>query len=774
VRTGTDLSVAAALASARDVGRERLLESEGLLLARVLGLAVPRHELVADGMDAAVLDLTSFPGEQLVVKVCSPEVPHKAREGGVAVIPKDIDALVSAVDAMTERFAHRELAGVLVCEHVPHATDLGGELLLGLRWTDDFGPVVTLGPGGAHAELLAGALRPDRGPAILSPELMSREVLTRALEGRAVTAALAATTADGAAHEAEALASAAPGVASGEPADTRASLPAAVDERVLDIALRALQFAEQHMPHDLLELEFNPVAVTDRGLVALDALGRVGTGAPTCSALPRPLHQLGNLLRPETLAIQGVSERRNPGRIILENVLGMGFPAEGITLIKPGRDELLGCRCVPDVAALDGPVDLLVVALAAQQVPDVMAQVTARRAARSVILIPGGMGEREGSEGTAEQVRATLASARAKGGGGPLVNGGNCLGVRSLPGRYDTLFIPRHKLRFRAEAPAPLALISQSGAFAVARSSGLASLDPRYVVTVGNQIDLTVGDWLTGLKDDRELDVFACYVEGFAPLDGRRALQACAEITASGRAVIVYRAGRTPAGAKASASHTASIAGDWAVSRELLTQAGALVVDSLDDFEDLVRLFVLLGSRRPTGLGLGAVSNAGFESVAMADHAGPFSLPEFAHETTASLEALLEDAHLSSIVGVANPLDVTPILGDEGFARAASAVLADPAVDVGLVGCVPMSGALDSVPAGADHDGDVARPGSVANRLADLFAESSKPWVAVIDGGPLYDPMVRLLEARGVPTFRRADRALRLLASWTEARLRAG
>lgn len=757
MRTDTDLSVAAVLATARDVGRERLLESEGLLLARVLGLGVPRHELVADGMDAAVLDLTSFPGERLVVKVCSPDVPHKAREGGVMAVPKDTTALVSAVDALAERFAQRELAGFLVCEHVPHATDLGGELLLGLRWTDDFGPVVTLGPGGAHAELLADALIPDRGPAILSPELATRDVLIPALEGRAVTAALAPAARDMAAPDTTTLATATP-----------------VDEPMLDLVQRALEFAERHMPHDLLELEFNPVAITGRGLVALDALGRSGAGTPSPPALPRPLQQLGRLLRPESIAIQGVSERRNPGRIILENVLGMGFPAERITLLKPGRDELLGCRCVPDVAALDGPVDLLVVAVAAEQVPEAMAQVTASRAARSVILIPGGMGEREGSEATVERVQATLATARAEDGGGPLVNGGNCLGVRSVPGRYDTLFIPRHKLRFRSEAPAPLALISQSGAFAVARCSGLASLDPRYVVTVGNQVDLTVGDWLTGLKDDRELEIFACYVEGFAPLDGRRTLQACAEITASGRTVIVYRAGRTPAGAQASASHTASLAGDWAVSRELLTQAGALVVDSLDDFEDLVRLFVLLGPRRPLGLGLGAVSNAGFESVAMADHAGPFRLAEFGKETTVTLSQLLDDAHLSSIVGVANPLDVTPILGDQGFARAAAAVLADPAVDVGLVGCVPLSGALDTVPAGADHDGDVERPGSVANRLADLFAASPKPWAAVVDGGPLYDPMVRLLEARGVPTFRRADHALRLLATWARARLRSG
>ena len=116
-------------------------------------------------------------------------------------------------------------------------------------------------------------------------------------------------------------------------------------------------------------------------------------------------------------------------------------------------------------------------------------------------------------------------------------------------------------------------------------------------------------------------------------------LRAAREITAGGRTVLLYRAGRTAEGAKASASHTASIAGDYAVTRELARAAGVVVADSLSDFEELVRLFTFLRGKRVEGTRLGAISNAGFECVAFADNLGRFSLPAFDEATGARLEA---------------------------------------------------------------------------------------------------------------------------------------
>jgi acyl-CoA synthetase (NDP forming) len=214
------------------------------------------------------------------------------------------------------------------------------------------------------------------------------------------------------------------------------------------------------------------------------------------------------------------------------------------------------------------------------------------------------------------------------------------------------------------------------------------------------------------------------------------------------------------------------VAGDPVVARSLAAAIGVLVADSLEDFEDLLRLAVLLRGRRLDGLGLGVVSNAGFECVAAADGLGPFTLVSPGPRTAGRMGELLAQRRLDEVVGVSNPLDLTPNMDDEGFASAAAAMLSDPAVDVGLVGCVPFTPALDTLPSGNGHDEDLGSAGSLPSRLLDLWRSTDRAWVAVVDAGARYDPMAGFLEEGGIPTFRSADRALRVLGRYAVARLR--
>jgi acyl-CoA synthetase (NDP forming) len=435
-------------------------------------------------------------------------------------------------------------------------------------------------------------------------------------------------------------------------------------------------------------------------------------------------------------------------------------------------DAIDGCRCVPSLGDLPEPVDLVVLSVAAAPAAALLAEIAETRKADSIVLIPGGLEEKPGAGGAVARMREALARARTTPWRGPVVNGGNCLGVRSQPGHYNTLFIPAHKLPLPHGAASPVALLAASGAFAVSKTSKLGGVNPLYTITLGNQMDLTIADYLEYLMDDERIEVFACYLEGFKPLDGARFLAAAAEITARGRSVIVYRAGRTRAGAAAAASHTAAVAGDDAVFRGLAEASGVVLADSLEDFEDLVRLFTMLRDRLPDGLRLGALSNAGFECVAIADRLGPFQLAAWTQGTTSQLAATLDRARIGDIVSVRNPLDLTPILGDADYERVTRLVLEDPNVDVGLVGCVPLTGALHTLPAGPGHDDDLLRADGLVQRLLRIKPDVSKPWVAVVDAGRLYDPMVLLLEQGGVPTFRAADRALRLFGTWCTHRLR--
>jgi acyl-CoA synthetase (NDP forming) len=298
----------------------------------------------------------------------------------------------------------------------------------------------------------------------------------------------------------------------------------------------------------------------------------------------------------------------------------------------------------------------------------------------------------------------------------------------------------------------------------------MAALNPRYIITVGNQMDVTIGDYLTFLRDDRSLEVFAVYVEGFKPLDGLRFMEAARQIVASGRTVILYRAGRTAEGAKASASHTASIAGDYRVTRAMCEQAGVILADTLEDFDDLVRVFARLRDREASGLRLGALSNAGFESVAMADGLGVLSLAPLSDQTKRRLHEILASNRIDSLVDVHNPLDVTPMAGDAAFEAIARALLADDTVDAAVIGCVPMTAALQTLPASETHKEDLRRTDSVVSRLARLRHESTTPFVAVVDAGSLYDEMAAELEAAAIPTFRTADRAVRMLSVFLQDR----
>ena len=154
-----------------------MLATEGFELVEALGLRVPVQVFVRDRNEAGELDLSVFPGEQVVLKAASPAVAHKTDVGAVAVVPAAGTAVRAAMDRMARRLAGFPIYGYTIAEFIPHAEGLSGELLVGLRQTDDFGPVVVVGPGGVHAELLARHLRPGSDLAVLAPPLSAERMV---------------------------------------------------------------------------------------------------------------------------------------------------------------------------------------------------------------------------------------------------------------------------------------------------------------------------------------------------------------------------------------------------------------------------------------------------------------------------------------------------------------------------------------------------------------------------------------------------------------------
>jgi acyl-CoA synthetase (NDP forming) len=339
------------------------------------------------------------------------------------------------------------------------------------------------------------------------------------------------------------------------------------------------------------------------------------------------------------------------------------------------------------------------------------------------------------------------------------------------------MFIPDTKLpKSRGKRQRKLCFISQSGAFIISTLSRMPWLDPAYAISIGNQIDLTAGDLLSFIKDDPEIEVFAVYVEGFQPCDGHAFAAAVKETVALGKDVVFYKAGRTSEGRSATAGHTASVAGDYAVCENALAQAGAFVAGDFGEFSDYLRVTLSLRGKNAAGNRLAAISNAGYESVGMADsirrNGAELVLPAFQARTSEALAKVLSDNRLDGLVDVTNPFDITPMAGDTVFADMVVEILGDPGIDAAVVGIVPLTPALQTLAPGEGHHESILDPGSIAQLLPGAAAATDKPVVAVIDSGTLFDPMAKALKSGGLPVFRAADRAVRALCKWIDVKRR--
>ena len=734
-------------------GRNVLLEPEVYRVLQKLGLKPPSHVFIGSEKVVRARTLRRFPGQEVVLKVVSPAIAHKTEVGGVAVVRKTAAAVNAKIRAMASSLSG--VRGFLLVEKVAYEKfGFGTELLVGLRQSREFGPVVTFGAGGTEVEFFDERMAEGQAAAVLSALLLPENEILERLAPLAATAKLL--------HPFR-----------GRPAPLDPAELRSVVSRFLGLAARYSGFGPASV-YVIEEVEVNPFVVRRGRLVALDGLCRFSRRRTALER--RPTAGVRALLRPESVAVIGVSEKMNLGRIILRNILRMGFPKDGLTVIKPGLETIDGCRCVPSVSDLPAPVDLFVLTLAADQCLPVIEELVAGEKARSVIVIAGGMGEKEGTASLEARVVELLAASRATGRPTPVINGANCLGVYSRPGRLDTTFIPEGKLRFPKGEDSGLVLISQSGAFMICRVSALRRVEPRYAVSLGNQIDLRVSDFLAVLKDEPEARVFAVYVEGFKPGDGLLLAETAREILKDeGRAVIVHKAGRTPEGRAATSSHTASVAGDYDVAKAVLEGAGVVVVDSIADFENSVRGFLALGGKRPRGRLVALLSNAGFESVIMSDNlrrGGLLELAAFSAATRTRLAGALSRLGIDRLQDVKNPLDVTPVADDAAFAACAEAVLADPGVDAAVVSPVPMTPAMQTLPPGEGTAEDLYDPSSVSSRLIALFRSSPKPIVVNLDAGPRYDPLAAHLEEAGLPVFRRADEAVAFLGRFVAAGLR--
>lgn len=790
------------LSAAWDQGRDYLFEYEVYeLLARSGAETPPKSKLLEQGGRYSDEELMAIPGDKTVLKIVSPYIIHKTEVGGVRIVEKDPNKIRSAVRRMVyevpENYvAHmglhpdgipdhyrglsgealvaavaRDVKGVLQVQFMPpDSSAFGNELIVGLRHTREFGSILSAGLGGTDTELYAKRFRKGQAIVAASTALGDGENFFQLYRQTISYRKLAGLT--------------------------RGQRRIVTNEQLVECFESFIQMGNYYSqenpdaPFVIDELEINPFAFTDYLMVPLDGMCKFSKRQPLPAV--RPVSKIDNLLHPKRIGIIGVSAtRKNFGRIILDNILAEGFDPSEIVIFKDGQEQLDGITCLPNLDALSkanqSKLDLFIVAVGAAQVPDLVEEVIEKDVAHSVMLIAGGMGETHDSRDRASQVMEMINNTHAlpDTDGGPVFLGANCMGVISRPGSYDTWFIPEEKLPKNRDPQnknqdhmiCRAALISQSGAFMLHRSHQCPQLSPAYMISMGNQTDLTLGDMVDYFKDSDQVDVIAVYAEGFNDLDGLAFCRAVRGAVLAGKEVVFYKAGRTPEGKAATSSHTASLAGDYMVCESCVSQAGAVVARSFSEFQELMLLAETLSSKEILGNRLAAVSGAGFEAVGMADsiQSDDFSmeLARFSAKTRKDIEELLKSKKLDGLVTLSNPLDINPAADDEAHGDIAGILCEDAGVDAVILSLDPMSPAMRTLGEQSDEKFYMDKPGSILHRLVDLTASTKTPVVAVVDGGRLYDPLRDALTAKGIPVFSVCDQAIAALSLYVQGRLRA-
>ena len=627
-------------------------------------------------------------------------------------------------------------------------------LRISLNNTREFGMVISAGMGGPDADLDEGNFKKDRASVYAAAELTDAtgflDLFKRTLSYQRLARRAGYGLPD--------------------------TLLKTCFEHILELA-KAFSPGNPDAEFVLQSLDLNPAHAGDRLTVHA---AHCEFGPPPASRLPRPIHKIAKLIHPASIGIIGVSSANmNFGRIILKNLMGSGYSKERLCIIRPGETEIDGVKCVESLKALDHKLDLLIVAVAASAVYELVDDIIDTDAVESVMLIPGSLGETKASREPAAALAERINAAHGKPGGGPIFLGANCLGVVSHPGSYDSWFIPLERLPKPQKKPERNSvMLSQSGAFMITRLSQNPWLDPRYMLALGNQTDLTHGDMLSYFAEQPEIETLGIYIEGFKDLDGLEFARAVRKAVLNGKQVVVYKSGKTAPGMGGVMGHTASIAGDPILFDSVVRQAGALVAEDFNSFDDLFYIAGALHHKKIGGNRLGAISGAGFEAVGMADfiESPTFTMKmgDLEPDTIRNLEEILLAKKLNALVEVRNPIDINPGADDEAHLQIVEAFLQDPHIDAVVVGLDPTAPSVRALETSKLRPGfDITDPKSTVHLMPPLVDRNEKPIIGIVDGGKLYDAMCAGLMDQGVCVFRNCARGTKALVRYIEARLYA-
>ncbi|GGG21324.1 acyl-CoA synthetase [Caldovatus sediminis] len=471
----------------------------------------------------------------------------------------------------------------------------------------------------------------------------------------------------------------------------------------------------------------------------------------TANAPPPDRIPLARIVSPRSVAVVGASDDVGKfGGRVFHYLIKHGYPGR-LLPINPNRPAIRGLPAFPRLAAAPGPVDVAILAVPVAHLEAQIAE-AAGAGVGACIVITAKLAE-AGPDGATLQERI-VGIAR---GAGMRLLGPNCLGIFNPVDR--AMLSSSLALEADAFAPGGIGVVSQSGALMGTLVSLAHDYGARFsrCVSVGNQADLELCDFLDYLIADEATRVIALYVEGLRSPARFRAL--LHQARAAGKPVLVVKAGRSAAGVQAARSHTASLAGSYEAFAAVCRDAGAVLLDdwvpmvlAADALDRLPRL-------RAPGRGVAVMAGSGGSTAILVDQlpeAG-LRLAAISDATKAALAQWLPPSHLHLPVDTGNFRDGT---SEAGIGAVLRAFMADP--DIGAI-VVPMT----------------TGPRMAANAalLPPLAREGDMPLLYVMGAGAVGDEARAAMRAADFPYYDRAADALavlRALEAEAEGRARAG
>ena len=465
---------------------------------------------------------------------------------------------------------------------------------------------------------------------------------------------------------------------------------------------------------------------------------------PVHASLPHAA--LDRFLRPRSVAVVGASDKPGAlGATLLTNLDRNGYSG-AVYPVNPKRDEIMGKRCYPSVDALPEGVDVAVLAIPRVGVLDAVKGLAARKCG-GVVIFSAGFAE-GGEEGLVEQREIARIADEA----GMVVEGPNCLGLVNYVDRIPLTFV-------ETDAVPPgdrraIGIVSQSGAMAAVLGTMLLARDcgVSYSVSTGNEAASGVEDYVDWMVDQPDTHVIAMIVEQFRK--PQAFLAAARRARAAGKPIVLLHPGKSSAARESAATHTGAMAGDYKLMRAMVSRAGVIFAETLEELGDIAEIAVRCAAL-PSGATAVLGESGAFKALTL----------DLAEELGLPLADLHDDdspmlrAALPVFVPVSNPLDITAQGLSEPaiYTRCVEALLADDRVGTVITGIIQAEAITCTIkipPILAAVEGKVL----------------TKPVIfAGLDEGAQVPPeRVAALRAAGIPWFPSTERALRAVTRLTQ------